>query len=283
LSKHAQTAVYQTSNLLTPTPLSERRQQQKTSAIKQKIIMSLIDYKNIDIYQGEKLVLQDVNFHVDEGEFMYIIGSVGSGKSSLLKTFYCELDIWHEENKEEEKAEVLGRDIFNLKRKEVPALRREMGIIFQDFKLLHEMTVRKNLEFVLKSTGWKSQKDINERIESVLTDVGMLDKIDKLPHELSGGEQQRVAIARAILNKPKIIIADEPTGNLDPDTAGKIIGLLKDISTTGTAVVMTTHNIPMLDRFPGIVYRCKDGAINDVTTEYNKMDLSEDAQYDAQP
>ena len=219
--------------------------------------MSLIDYKNIDIYQGEKLVLQDVNFHVDEGEFMYIIGSVGSGKSSLLKTFYCELDIWHEENKEEEKAEVLERDIFNLKRKEVPALRREMGIIFQDFKLLHEMTVRKNLEFVLKSTGWKSQKDINERIESVLTDVGMLDKIDKLPHELSG--------------------------NLDPDTAGKIIGLLKDISTTGTAVVMTTHNIPMLDRFPGIVYRCKDGAINDVTTEYNKMDLSEDAQYDAQP
>ena len=145
------------------------------------------------------------------------------------------------------------------------------------------MTVRKNLQFVLKSTGWKSQKDINERIESVLTDVGMLDKIDKLPHELSGGEQQRVAIARAILNKPKIIIADEPTGNLDPETAGKIIGLLKDISTTGTAVVMTTHNIPMLDRFPGIVYRCKDGAINDVTTEYNKMDLSEDAQYDAQP
>lgn len=202
----------------------------------------------------------------------------------MLKTFYCELDIWHEENKEEEeKAEVLGRDIFNLKRKEVPALRREMGIIFQDFKLLHEMTVRKNLQFVLKSTGWKSQKDINERIESVLTDVGMLDKIDKLPHELSGGEQQRVAIARAILNKPKIIIADEPTGNLDPETAGKIIGLLKDISTTSTAVVMTTHNIPMLDRFPGIVYRCKDGAINDVTTEYNKMDLSEDAQYDAQP
>ena len=160
--------------------------------------MSLIDYKNVDIYQGEKLVLQDVNFHVDEGEFMYIIGSVGSGKSSLLKTFYCELDIWHEENKEEENAEVLERDIFNLKRKEVPALRREMGIIFQDFKLLHEMTVRKNLQFVLKSTGWKSQKDINERIESVLTDVGMLDKIDKLPHELSGGEQQRVAIARAI-------------------------------------------------------------------------------------
>ena len=178
--------------------------------------MSLIDYKNIDIYQGEKLVLQDVNFHVDEGEFMYIIGSVGSGKSSLLKTFYCELDIWHEENKEEEKAEVLGRDIFNLKRKEVPALRREMGIIFQDFKLLHEMTVRKNLEFVLKSTGWKSQKDINERIESVLTDVGMLDKIDKLPHELSGGEQQRVAIALPSSTSPKSLSPMSPPETSTP-------------------------------------------------------------------
>ena len=157
-----------------------------------------------------------------------------------------------------------------------------MGIIFQDFKLLHEKTVRKNLEFVLKSTGWKDNKEINQRIESVLTDVGMLDKIDKLPHELSGGEQQRVAIARAILNKPKIIIADEPTGNLDLETACKIISLLKDITTTGTAVVITTHNIPMLNKYPGIVYRCKNGVINDVTTEYNKMDLSEDAAYNDQ-
>ena len=244
--------------------------------------MSLIDYKNIDIYQGDNLILKDIDFHVDEGEFMYIIGTVGSGKSSLLKTFYCELDIYHEDDKEEEKAEVLGRDVIELKRRDIPALRKEMGIIFQDFKLLHEKTVRKNLEFVLKSTGWKDNKEINKRIKSVLTDVGMLDKIDKLPHELSGGEQQRVAIARAILNKPKIIIADEPTGNLDPETASKIISLLKDITTTGTAVVMTTHNIPMLDKYPGIVYRCKDGAINDVTTEYNKLDLSEDASYDGQ-
>ncbi|MBP9984581.1 MAG: ATP-binding cassette domain-containing protein, partial [Prevotella sp.] len=213
--------------------------------------MSLINYNNVDVYQGESLILKDVNFHVDEGEFIYIIGRVGSGKSSLLKTVYCELDIY--DDKEEQQAEVLGRNLITLKRREIPALRKEMGIIFQDFKLLHDRNVRKNLEFVLRSTGWKDKKEITERIESVLQDVGMLDKIDKLPHELSGGEQQRIAIARAILNKPKMIIADEPTGNLDPETASNIISLLKDITTTGTAVVMSTHNIPMLDKFPGIV------------------------------
>ena len=237
--------------------------------------MSLINYNNVDVYQGESLILKDVNFHVDEGEFLYIIGKVGSGKSSLLKTLYCELDIY--DDKEGQQAEVLERNLITLKRREIPALRKEMGIIFQDFKLLHERTVRKNLEFVLRSTGWKDKKEICERIESVLTDVGMLDKIDKLPHELSGGEQQRIAIARAILNKPKIIIADEPTGNLDPETASNIISLLKDITTTGTAVIMSTHNIPMLDKFPGIVYRCNNAEIKDVTTEYNHMDLSEDA------
>ncbi len=237
--------------------------------------MSLINYNNVDVYQGESLILKDVNFHVDEGEFIYIIGRVGSGKSSLLKTVYCELDIY--DDKEEQQAEVLGRNLITLKRREIPALRKEMGIIFQDFKLLHDRNVRKNLEFVLRATGWKDKKEITERIESVLQDVGMLDKIDKLPHELSGGEQQRIAIARAILNKPKMIIADEPTGNLDPETASNIISLLKDITTTGTAVVMSTHNIPMLDKFPGIVYRCNNAEIKDVTTEYNHMDLSEDA------
>ena len=237
--------------------------------------MSLINYNNVDVYQGESLILKDVNFHVDEGEFIYIIGKVGSGKSSLLKTLYCELDIY--DDKEVQQAEVLERNLITLKRREIPALRKEMGIIFQDFKLLDERTVKKNLEFVLRSTGWKDKKEITERIESVLQDVGMLDKIDKLPHELSGGEQQRIAIARAILNKPKMIIADEPTGNLDPETASNIISLLKDITTTGTAVVMSTHNIPMLDKFPGIVYRCNNAEIKDVTTEYNHMDLSEDA------
>ena len=240
--------------------------------------MSLIDYNNIDIYQEDSLVLKDVNFQVEEGEFIYIIGKVGSGKTSLLKTLYCELDLYKDAEKDEQKAEVLGRDMLTLKRKEVPALRRELGIIFQDFKLLHEKSVRKNLEFILKSTGWKNEQEINERIETTLSDVGLLDKIDKYPHELSGGEQQRVAIARAILNEPKIILADEPTGNLDPETANDIIHLLKNLTKSNTAVVITTHNITMLNKIPGIVYCCKDGAIAEVTKEYNHLDLTEDIE-----
>lgn len=233
----------------------------------------LIEYKKVRIFQEDVCVLNDVDFHVEEGEFIYIIGKVGSGKSSLLKTTYCELDI-----ESGEQATVLDRDIMNIRRREIPALRKEMGIIFQDFQLLHDRTVAKNLRFVLKATGWKNKKDIEERIDEVLEMVGMQEKKDKMPHELSGGEQQRIAIARAILNKPKIIIADEPTGNLDPETATYIIDLLRQISQTGTAIVMTTHNIPMLDKFPGIVYRCKDGAIYDVTNDYNKMDLTEEAE-----
>ena len=235
----------------------------------------LIDYQNVSIYQAEKCVLQNVNFHVDEGEFAYLIGKVGSGKSSLLKTLYCELDLVEGET---DKAEILGRDLKAIRRKDIPALRKEMGIIFQDFQLLHDRTVRKNFEFVLKATGWKNKKDREKRIEEVLNEVGMIEKIDKMPHELSGGEQQRVAIARALLNTPKIIIADEPTGNLDPETASNIVSLLKDITKQGTAVVMTTHNIPMLDKFPGIVYRCKDGVLHDVTNEYNRIDLTEDGE-----
>lgn len=233
----------------------------------------LIEYKKVRIFQEDVCVLNDVDFHVEEGEFIYIIGKVGSGKSSLLKTTYCELDI-----ESGEQATVLDRDIMNIRRREIPALRKEMGIIFQDFQLLHDRTVAKNLRFVLKATGWKNKKEMEERIDEVLEMVGMQEKKDKMPHELSGGEQQRIAIARAILNKPRIIIADEPTGNLDPETASYIIELLRQISQTGTAIVMTTHNIPMLDKFPGIVYRCKDGAIYDVTNDYNKMDLTEDSE-----
>ena len=235
----------------------------------------LIDYQNVSIYQAEKCVLQNVNFHVDEGEFAYLIGKVGSGKSSLLKTLYCELDLVEGET---DKAEILGRDLKTIRRKDIPALRKEMGIIFQDFQLLHDRTVRKNFEFVLKATGWKNKKDRDKRIEEVLNEVGMIEKFDKMPLELSGGEQQRVAIARALLNNPKIIIADEPTGNLDPETASNIVSLLKDITKQGTAVVMTTHNLPMLDKFPGIVYRCKDGVLHDVTNEYNRIDLTEDGE-----
>lgn len=234
-----------------------------------------IDYQKVKVYQQDKLVLDDVDFHVDEGEFVYIIGKVGSGKSSLLKTFYCELDVYE---KEAEKAEVLGRDLIKLKRKDIPALRRELGIIFQDFQLLHDRTVLKNLRFVLKATGWKDKEKIEQRIDEVLEAVGMTDKKNAMPHELSGGEQQRISIARALLNNPKVIIADEPTGNLDPETADNIVHLLHDIKSQGTAVIMSTHNIAMLDAYPGIVYRCKEGRIADVTKEYNLLDLSEDGE-----
>ncbi len=232
----------------------------------------LIDYKKVSICQDALCVLKDIDFNVDEGEFVYIIGKVGSGKSSLLKTIYCELDI---ENAE--KADVLGRDLTKIRRRDVPELRREMGIIFQDFQLLHDRTVGKNLDFVLKATGWKAAER-KQRIEEVLEAVEMTDKAGKMPHELSGGEQQRIAIARALLNKPKIIVADEPTGNLDPETADNIVSLLKQISLTGTAIVMSTHNIPMLDKFPGIVYRCSEASINDITNTYNSIDLTEERE-----
>lgn len=228
----------------------------------------IIEYQTVNIYQDDVPVLQGVDFHVEESEFIYIIGPVGSGKSSLLKTLYGELDLY-----EGEKAEVLGRDMLKIKRREIPALRKEMGIIFQDFQLLHDRSVFKNLRFVLKATGWKDKKAMEERIDDVLDAVGMRDKKDKMPFELSGGEQQRIAIARAILNKPRIIIADEPTGNLDPQTADNIVSLLKQISLTGTAVVMSTHNIPMLDKYPGIVYECNDGTIKDVTEQFNRMSV----------
>lgn len=224
----------------------------------------LIDYKKVNIWQDDKQVLSNVDFNVDEGEFVYLIGKVGSGKSSLLKSIYFELDV-----NDAETAIVLDHNLLNLKRKHVPALRRQMGIIFQDFQLLGDRTVRENLRFVLKSTGWKDKKKIDQRIHEVLTDVGLTDKQDKLPHELSGGEQQRVAIARAILNNPKVILADEPTGHLDPETASNIVELLKDISATGTAIVMSTHNITLLERYPGIVYRCRDGVLENITDDSN--------------
>ena len=209
----------------------------------------LIDYQNVNIYQGEELILKDVNFDIDEGQFVYIIGKVGSGKSSLLKTLYCELDLYPDEVG---KAEVLGRNLASIKRKHIPALRREMGIIFQDFQLLHDRNIYRNLQFVLKSTGWKQKEDINKRIDEVLDKVGLLDKKDKRPHELS---------ARALLNEPKVIIADEPTGNLDPETACAIVSLLHDITAQGTSVIMSTHNLPMLDKYPGIVFKCEHGEL----------------------
>ncbi len=234
----------------------------------------LIDYKKVNIYQNDGiLVLQDVDFHVDEGEFIYIIGRVGAGKSSLLKTLYFELDVEEAEN-----AFVLNHDLRGLKRKYIPALRRQMGIIFQDFQLLGDRTVHDNLKFVLKATGWKKKDEIEERIQDVLEDVEMQDYADRFPHELSGGEQQRIAIARAILNKPKVIIADEPTGNLDVETAASILQLLRQVTQTGTAVVMTTHNIPLLSQYPGIVYRCIDGHLEEITNDYNKIAIYQEEE-----
>ena len=233
----------------------------------------LIEYKNVNVYQDDCEVLRGVDFHVDEGELIYTIGKVGTGKSSFLKTIYCELDI---DEEDADTAEVLGRNLKTLRRREVPALRKELGVIFQDFQLLHDRSVWENLQFVLKSTGWKDKAERAERIEKVLADVGMSDKKHNMPYELSGGEQQRIAIARAILNNPKVIIADEPTGNLDLDTATNIVALLRDITQSGTAVVMSTHNLSMLSKYPGIVYRCGDGKIKEVTDEYSKIDLTEE-------
>ena len=224
----------------------------------------LVNYCKVNIFQDEKQVLKNVDFQVDEGEFIYIIGKVGSGKSSLLKTIYCELDIYADDA---EAANVLGQSLLTLKRKNIPALRKQMGIIFQDFQLLHDRNVSKNLEFVLKATF--------QRINDVLDEVGMLDKKEKMPSELSGGEQQRIAIARALLNRPKMIIADEPTGNLDPETATKIVGILKRASEDGTAVIMSTHNIHLLNQFPGKVFRCKDGEFKLVTENSKTKDLIE--------
>jgi len=232
----------------------------------------LINYRNVNIYHNDgDTVLRDVNFHVDEGAFIYLIGRVGSGKSSLLKTIYVELDI-----DEADEANVLGFDLKTIRRPEIPQLRRKMGIIFQDLQLLSDRSVYRNLYFVLKATGWKDKDDINRRIDEVLRQVGMTDKKDRMPHELSGGEQQRISIARALLNSPKLIVADEPTASLDTETADTIIQLLREISLTGTAVILTTHNRSLLNKYPGIVYRCNDGHLEDVTNDYNHMQLSEE-------
>ena len=234
----------------------------------------LIDYKKANIYQDERLILKDVDFQAEAGEFIYLIGRVGSGKSSLLKTMYGELDI---DTSDAEKAHVLGESVLDIKRSRIPALRRQMGIIFQDFQLLHDRTVAKNLGFVLQATGWTDKKKIARRIEEVLAQVNMMDKKDNMPSELSGGEQQRIAIARALLNEPKIIIADEPTGNLDPETAANIVSILKATCQAGTTVIMSTHNINLLSQFPGKVYCCKHGELSLLEDNKQVQVLNEEA------
>ena len=211
----------------------------------------LILYKGVDINQQELGVLNDVNFELKKGEFVYLIGKVGSGKSTFLKTIYGELEICGGE------AYVLGYDMRTIKQKDVAGLRRKLGIVFQDFQLLTDRTVHDNLDFVLRATGWKQRQERENRIDEVLRLVGMENKGYKMPNELSGGEQQRIVIARAILNKPEIILADEPTGNLDVETGRNIVSLLQEICSQGSAIIMTTHNLNLLTEFPGKVYRCE--------------------------
>lgn len=211
---------------------------------------SIIDYTHVDLYRKELAVLEDVNLSIGQGELVYLIGKVGSGKSTLLKSFYADMPIACGN------AQVLGYDMTSLRRKDVPYLRRSIGFVFQDFQLLSDRNVYANLDFVLSATDWKDRNEKDERIETVLEAVGMSTKAYKMPHELSGGEQQRIAIARALLNDPKLILADEPTGNLDPETGDQIMKRLADIAAGGKTVVIATHNHAFLDRFPGRALQC---------------------------
>ena len=214
--------------------------------------MPIIKYENVDIQIDSKIILEDVTFILNAGDFAYITGSVGSGKSTLLKSIYGEVDI--------NSGKAILFDEFSLRelrRSKLPSLRKRMGIVFQDFQLLTDRTVHDNLEFVLECTGWNNKNEREKRIQEVLDLVGLPQKGYKMPHELSGGEQQRIVIARAILNTPEIILADEPTGNLDPDTGRQIVELLRNICTQGSTVIMTTHNLQLIEEYPGRVFRCE--------------------------
>ena len=214
----------------------------------------IIDYDKVEVHRAERMVLHDVSFQLHEGEFCYLVGRVGSGKSSLMKTMYAEVPVFSAEH-----ADVLGFNLADIRKKQIPFLRRKMGIVFQDFQLLQDRSAMANLRFVLEATGWKSKSEIEERIEEVLKAVGMENKGYKMPYELSGGEQQRIVIARALLNKPQLILADEPTGNLDPVTGYQIVRLLHRLAAEqGTSILMATHNMQMVEDFPARVLRCDD-------------------------
>lgn len=212
----------------------------------------IVNYSNVQLNREENIILRNVHLTLNRGDFLYIIGKVGSGKSTLMKSMYAELPI------EDGSARIFDYELSSIKQRHVPFLRRKIGIVFQDFQLLIDRTVEKNLEFVLRATDWKNKREIKDRINEVLILVGMQNKTYKMPHELSGGEQQRVVIARALLNSPALILADEPTGNLDPETGSQIVSLLQEISNRGTAVIMSTHNYSIVQTFPGKIMRCEN-------------------------
>ena len=213
---------------------------------------TIIELVNATIYQRENPVLSEVTFSINKGEFVYLIGKTGSGKSSLLKTLYAELPT------DEGIVKVAGFDLTDISRKEIPFLRRKLGIVFQDFQLLDDRNVEANLDFVLRATGWYDEEQISNRIDEVLEKVGLRDKRQSMPYNLSGGERQAVAIARALLNDPDIILADEPTGNLDPETTLDVLKMLRKISESGTAVLMATHNYGLIQKYPGRILKCED-------------------------
>lgn len=220
-------------------------------------IDNVISFEAANIFQEDHLVLSDVNFNVKKNEFVYLIGKVGSGKSSLIKTLNVEIPL------KQGSGVVVGYDLVNIKSKIVPKLRRKLGIVFQDFQLLIDRNVNENLKFVLGATGWKNKKDIQRRIDEVLEKVGLEHKGYKMPHQISGGEQQRVVIARALLNDPDIILADEPTGNLDPETSEQIMKILFEIQENGRAVIMATHNYNLINKYPARTLKCEDGKVVD--------------------
>jgi len=218
---------------------------------------------NIDVFQKNKLVLTGVNLSIGAGEFVYLIGKTGSGKSSLMKILYAGLPV------EKGTGFVAGYDLTKISRRQIPLLRRKLGIVFQDYQLLEDRTVEENLKFVLKATGWKDKEAIKTRISEVLKEVELLSKLHSMPHNLSGGEQQRIAIARALLNKPELLLADEPTGNLDPETSNGIMRILFNISKQGTAVMMATHNYNLIYKFPGRVVKCEEGTLTGSVDKLN--------------
>ena len=219
---------------------------------------TIVSLKNVQIFQRENLVLSDVNLQINKGEFVYLIGKTGSGKSSLMKTLYGDLPL------EKGEGSIVGFDLKTLKENEIPFLRRKLGIVFQDFKLLNDRNIFKNLYFVLKATGWKDEKLMKDKINEVLTKVGMETKGFKMPFQLSGGEQQRVGIARALLNNPDLILADEPTGNLDPATSVGVLNILKEIHDSGKTILMATHDYALILKFPYKTIKCEGGELFEV-------------------